>query len=204
MSVRIKRHWFKEGGERKPRDSATAIAVVIWKASTNGLQTLRKAKFEVDVGAPFLALLAEFLVLLTAAADRIAYRHDPGEWRQAFTVALVTRLSEIYQENLEQLVGPEATDATGGYRRRFVGLVNTRMAEYAEFDYGEDGPAFGFLRFFGSCAESVMTDADDRRWALDQMMTVQAPEALEIVERGMRGMLGIDPKPKRHAVGGGD
>lgn len=201
MAIRIKRHWFKEGAERGPADSASVIATVIWKTSTHGLQTVRQAKFAVEVGAPYLAVLGEFVALLVVAADRLAYRHDQGEWRQAFTVALVKRLAEIHHDNLEDLAGP---NPEAGYKRRFIDLLNARMDEYAEFEYSDDGPDFAFLRYFGSCVEALLADPDDRRWALDQLMTVQAPAAIEVVERGMRGILGIDPKPRRQAVGGGD
>jgi hypothetical protein len=201
MSIRIKRHWFKEGAERDAAASATVIATAIWKTAMNGLQTVRKARFAVDIGAPYIAVLAEFVTFLVAAADRIAYRHDQGEWRQEFTAALAKRLAEIYQDNLEHLFGP---DPAGGYRRAFIELINTRMGEYADCDYTEAGPDFAFLRYFASCVESLLSDPDDRRWALDQIMTVQAPEAIETVERGMRGILGIDPKPRRQAIGGGD
>ena len=201
MSLRIKRHWFKEGGERRPQDSASVMAATIWKTSTHGLESVRKAKFAVDVGAPFIAVLTEFLVFLVAAADRIAYRHDTGEWRQAFTIALATRLAEIYQENLDYLIG---ADTEIGHKRRFIDLLNQRMGEYADCEYGEQGPDFAFQRYFGSCVEAVLSDVEDRRWALDQIMTVQAPEAIEVVERGMRGILGIDPKPRRRDSAGGE
>lgn len=199
MTVRIKRHWFKDWGERSAQDSATAMAATIWKASVHGLQTTRKAKFTVDVGMPYIGVLSEFLAFLITAADRIAYRHDEGEWRHSFTTTLVTRLAEIYQENLDHLIGPVPNSE---YKRRFIELVNERMGEYAEFEYEEDGPDFSFRRYFGSRVEAMLPDPDDRRWALDQIMMVQAPEAVELVDRAMRGLLGIDPKPRRRAAGG--
>lgn len=199
MSVRIKRHWFREDGERGPADCASAMAAAVWKASVHGIASVRKARFAVSVGLPFIGVLSEFLAFLIAAADRIAYRHDPGPWRQDFTTALVRRLAGIYQENLEHLAG---ADAGGEHQRRFIDLVNERMAEYADFDYGQDGPDFAFRRYFGSRVESMLPDPEDRRWALDQIMSIQAPEAVEVVERGMRGLLGIDPKPRRRSAGG--
>lgn len=199
MAIRVKRHWFKEGGERKPEELATVVAATIWKVSMHGLQSVRKADFAVDVGAPYMAALAEFVVFLAAVADRIAYRHDPGDWRQAFTVAMAKRLAEIHEENLDQLAGRDDR-----HKRRFIDLLNTRMAEYADFEYGDQGPDFGFQRYFGSCVEAAIVDPDDRRWILDQIMTVQAPEAVEVIERSLRGLLGIDPKPSKRAGSGGE
>lgn len=214
MAVRIKRHWFQDGRERSPEEQATVVAVAVWKSATHGLQGLRKAKFSVDVGDPFIRVLAEFVVFLVTVADRVAYLHAPsddaadatdsGDWRQAFTVALARRLATIYQENLDQLIGPLAASAETAARNHadlFIELLNRRMAEYAEFDYDENGPEFAFLRYFGNCVSAALPDSPDQRWVLDQIMASQAPEAIEIVDRGMRGVLGLDPKPQRKREG---
>lgn len=208
MSVRIKRHWFREQAERSPEQMASVIAVAVWKSACNSLKTLRRADYEVALGAPYFAALGEFLAFLIVAADRIAWRHDADDggidgdgWRRAFTVALAKRIADVYQENLDDLATP---DPSQGYRRRFIDLLNARMGEYAEFGYDDAGAAFGFLRYFGSCIEKVLDDDAGRRWAVDQIMTVQGPEALELVERGMRGVLGIDAKPRVPSLLGGD
>lgn len=202
MTVRIKRHWFQEGRQRTPEEQASVIAVAVWKSATHGLQGLRKAKFSVDVGAPFLRVLAEFLAFLVTIADRLAYRDGPseGDWRKAFVVALARRVADLYRENLDELVGPD-DQFPGGHAAAFVDLLNRRMAEYADFEYLDDGPGFAFLRYFGSRIEAALPDPADRRWVLDQVMAAQAPEAVETVERGMRGVLGLDPRPARRRPG---
>lgn len=193
MGVRVKARWFKKAQAHGPKEVASVVAVAVWKAATNGLKTLRDAKFTVDVGMPFIVVHGEFLAFLTVVADRLAYRQDHGDWRQEFTVALVTRLSELVDENLNDLIG---RDIVRSHKDRFIDLVNARMAEYAEFDYTSAGPDFGFLRYFGHCVEVALTDESDRRWALDQIMSSQAPAAVEIVERTMRGVLGIETPPE--------
>jgi hypothetical protein len=204
VTVRIKRHWFEDGRERSPEEKASVVAVAAWKCATHGLQGLRKAKFSVDVGVPFIRVLAEFLAFLVTAADRMAWLHgltaDDGSegagWREAFLNALARRVADLYRENLDQLIGPDESRA-GGHATNFIDLLNRRMAEFAEFDYTEDGPDFGFMRYFGSCIEAALPDPADRRWVLDQIMATQAPEAIETVESAMRGVLGLDPKPAR-------
>ena len=205
MAVRVKTHWFQEGRNRGPEQQASVIAAAIWKTGVHGLDGLRKAKFSVDVGAPYIAVLTEFLLFLATAADRWAYlsvregSEQDGAWREGFTGAMARRLADIYRDNMDNLVGPFEPGARfgtlsvpqpGGYAEFFVAALNERMAEYADFGFDESGPDFAFMRYFGSCIEEVIADPEDRKWVLDQVMTVQAPEALEIVARGMRGIVG--------------
>lgn len=222
MAVRIKTHWFQEGRERGPEQQASVIAAAIWKTGIHGLDGLRKAKFTVDVGSPYIDVLTEFVLFLATSADRWAYlasRAGGGsggksgaefddDWRQRFTVSMAKRLAEIYRDNLENLVGPFAASARFAtltvpeprdYGEYFIALLNERMAEYADFDFDDKGPDFAFMRYFGSCIEETMPDAEDRKWVLDQVMTVQAPEALEIVARGMRGILGQEDAGAKRA-----
>lgn len=208
MAVRIKRHWFRDGRQRSPGEKASVVAVAVWKGARHALQGLRQAKFTVDAGAPFLRVLAEFLACLVTVADRLAYRHGPSGgdggtdagWRATFLEALARRVGELYRDDLDELIGPDVA-RPGGHAAVFIDLLNRRMADFAEFDYGDDGPGFAFLRYFGRCIEDALPDADDRRWVLDQVMAVQAPEAIETVERAMRGVLGLDPKPARRREG---
>lgn len=202
MAVRIKQRWYDKDRQRPPEEKATVVAVAAWKSATHGLQGLRKAKFAVEVGAPFIAVLSEFLAFMVTAADRLAYlavvpdedaetRAGPGvdaAWRERFTVALGKRLADLYRENLDELIGPSTEP--GGHATALIALINRRMADYAEFGYGEGGPDFAFLRFFGSTIEATMPHADDRKWVLDQVMATQAPEAIETIEKAMRGVLG--------------
>jgi hypothetical protein len=212
MAVRLKTHWFQEGRERGPEQQASVIAAAIWKTAIHGLDGLRKAKYTVDVGAPYLSVLTEFLLFLATAADRWAYlagereERFAGDWRVGFTTALAKRLGDIYRENMEHLVGPFvggerfgtlAVPRPDGYAQHFIALLNERMAEYADFGFADEGPEFAFMRYFGSCIEECLPDAEDRKWVLDQVISVQAPEALKIVGRGMRGVLGADDEPRR-------
>lgn len=212
MSVRIKKHWYQDGRERSPEEKATVAAVAIWKCARHGLQGLRKARFDIDVGAPFISVLGEFLAFLVTTADRIAYLHvvsaddgeasdrqDAAEWRSRFTIAMARRVAGLYQENLEELIGTGETP--NAHADRLIALINQRMADFAEFEYGLAGPDFGFLRLFGTFIEAALPDDGNRRWVLDQVMATQAPEAIETVDGAMRAVLGLDPKPQRRRDG---
>ena len=49
-------------------------------------------------------------------------------------------------------------------------------AECADFDWTDDGPDYGFLRYLGHRIAAVMSD-QDRTWAISQVIEVEAPDA---------------------------
>ncbi len=199
MALKLKTFWFRQQAGRDPARQAGALAAVIWRVGNDRVRNLREGGFSVAAGAVYVDILAELLAFLVVVADRIAYRHEPGPWREAFVSALTVRVGELLQDSFDDLLG-EAPD--GGYRRRFVALVNRRAEAYAEFDYGPDGPTFGMLRLFGHFLADAMSDAFDRAWGLDQAMTVEGPAGVELVERSMRGILGLERAPARRGEAG--
>jgi hypothetical protein len=198
MATRLKSHWFRDEQPRAPAEVANALAAVVWRTADQRIRNLRKANFVIAADASYLNVLAELLAFLVVVADRVAYRHDPGPWRVEFTTALTVRVGELLQDSFDDLLGP----IPGGYRKRFVDLLNRRADEYADHGYDAGGPDFGFLRHFGHAITEAMPDDDDRRWALDQAMTVEGPECAEVIGKAMRGLLGLEPKPRRAREGG--
>jgi hypothetical protein len=196
--IKLKTHWFRDATPRDPAQVANALAAIVWRIADARLKNLRKGNFDVAAGPDYLMVLVELLCFLVVVADRIAYRHDPGAAREVFTSTLVTRVGELLQDSFDDLLGPAPG---GGYRKRFIDRFNQRAAEYADFDYRDDGPEFAMLRHFGQLLTDTLADPDDRRWALDQAMTVEGPECVDVMEKSMRGLLGLEPKPRR---GGGD
>lgn len=195
--MRIKSHWFKSGRERTPQEIADALAFVTWRIGDNALKKTRKADFEIEAGPQYFAFLVEFLLFLIQAADRIAYRQLCAEDRFAFTSTLANRVAETYAENYSRLLGGSPGEA----KLHFINLLNQRADGYADFDYGEDGPSFNFTRYLGYCMEQVM-DEQDSAWIIDQMMSIAAPEAVQMLEKTMRDLYEAEPRqaPRRAAV----
>lgn len=190
--MRIKSNWFKPGREHTPEELAGAVSFVVYKIADNALKNTRKAKFEVAVGAQYFAFLTEFLVFLVQVADRIAYRRLPPEARIDFTTTLAQRIAETHAENESRLLGGEFADC----KRRFIDKLNLRAGEYAEFGYDETGPDFSFTRYLAFCMDEVMSEKDSD-WIIDQMMAIEAPEAVEMVEKTFRNLLETEPRPAR-------
>ena len=198
--MRIKSHWFKEGREHTPQEISDALAFVISRIADNALKNTRKANFEIEVGSQYLDFLAEFLLFLILVSDRIAYRKLAAEDRVVFTGNLANRVGGTYAENRGRLLGDDLKDC----KQRFIDLLNQRAGEYADFGYDENGPDYGFYRYLAYCIGEIMNDADST-WIIDQMISIEAPDAVQMVEKTLRGLYEEEPKKtRRRASAGGD
>lgn len=198
--MRIKSNWFKGGRERTPQEIADALAFVVSRIADNALKNTRKANFEIAVGPQYLDFLAEFLIFLVLAGDRIAYLRLSAEDRVAFTGNLANRVGETYAENRSRLLDQDLKEC----KQRFIDLLNQRAGEYADFGYDEKGPDYGFYRYLAYCIGEIMNDADSG-WVIDQMISIEAPDAVKMVEKTLRGLYEEEPKtPRRRASSSGD
>jgi hypothetical protein len=220
-AMRIKSRWF--GGEgaaaqKSPAEQGSAMAFIVWRVAVQMLKRMRAAGFDIDAGAPYFAFVREVLVFLAVVADRIAHARMAPEAREAFVVALVRHVARHLQENADDLLGPPSP-GEAGHGEQFIDLFNELAGHYAEFgaapqarsggaakkegaaegaesaDAGFE-PDFAFVRYLGVRLEPVLGE-HDRRWVLDQVMAIEAPEALQIVQRSMREL--FDPTPPRRS-----
>ena len=197
--MRIKSQWFKEGREHTPQEISDALAFVVSRIADNALKNTRKAKFEIEVGPQYLDFLAEFLLFLVLVGDRIAYRDMSAEDRVAFTGNLANRVAETYAENRSRLLDEDIKEC----KQRFIDLLNQRAGEYADFGYDEKGPEYGFYRYLAYCIGNVLSE-EDANWVIDPMISYEAPEAVKMVEKTLRGLNEAEPrKPRRRAAAGG-
>ncbi|MBU0621786.1 MAG: hypothetical protein KJ795_08050 [Gammaproteobacteria bacterium] len=198
--MRIKSNWHKEGRVHTPQEISDALAFTVSRIADNALKNTRKADFEIEVGPQYLDFLAEFLVFLILVADRIAYRDLSAEDRASFTGNLANRVAETYAENRSRLL----EDDLKGCKQRFIDLINQRAGEYADFGYDEKGPEYGFYRYLAFCISNVLSE-EDAKWVIDPMISFEAPEAVQMVEKTLRGLYEVEPKkPRRRAAMGGD
>lgn len=190
--MRIKSNWFKSGRTHSPQELAGAVSFVAWRIADNSLKNTRKADFEVAVGTQYFEFFNEFLIFLIQVSDRIAYRCLSAEDRIAFTGALANRAAETQAENQSRLLGGVAAE----YKSAFIDQINLRADGYSHFDYAENAPSFHFMRYLAHCLENVM-NAHDSHWIIDQMMSVEAPAAAEMLEKTFRNLLETHPRPAR-------
>jgi hypothetical protein len=192
--MRIKSNWFKSGREHTPEELAGAVAFNVSRIAENALKNTRRAKFEVAIGPQYFAFLAEFLVFLIQVADRLAYRQFPAEDRATFTSSLANHVAATYAENQSRLMGGELKSC----KQQFIDALNGRAGEYAEFGYTENGPEFAFSRYLAFCMGQIM-DEKDSGWIIDQIISIEAPNAVEMLEGNFRNLLDSKPQKVRPA-----
>ncbi|MBE0620402.1 MAG: hypothetical protein IH605_07415 [Burkholderiales bacterium] len=197
MAIRIRSHFHQGGGERTMAELASVIAMLGWKLSQEAIRRMRAAQFDIDIGTQYFDFVCEYLAFLLHAADRIAFRALPADKRTEFTTALALKLAEVVEDNSDMLITePEP----GRCRSHFIELANLRGADYADFAYDEkEGPDFGFRRFFGSRLLEIVPEKD-HAWVIDQIMEIEAPEAVKALESTLAGLLappGEERRPRR-------
>ena len=203
MAIRIRSRFHTTGRPRTQAELASVIAMLAWKLAIDSIKRMREAKYDIDIGRPYFEFVCEYLVFLAQAADRIAYRELEAAQRGEFTSALALRLADVVEDNRDMLLGAEVP---GESRRFFLDLFNRRGGDYAAFDYGTDGPDFGFRRCFAAGIEAVLPDKD-KLWAIDQVMEIEVPEAVKALEKTLAGLFAGDDedaprRPRRESVTG--
>lgn len=187
MAIRLKTK-FHTKGQRSAATLASVVAVLTWKLAIESIKRMRKAYYDIDIGRPYFDFVCEFLAFLAVSADRVAYRQLEEADRIEFTTVLAKNIARFVEENNIMLLG-EAVP--GESQRHFIDLFNRRSADYAEFDYDENGPDFGFRRFFAACLRDVLPEKD-KLWVIDQAMDIEAPEALKMLEKTLQGLFNPD------------
>ncbi|MDP2762458.1 MAG: hypothetical protein Q8O64_18995 [Sideroxyarcus sp.] len=200
MAIRIKSRWFKEGRTRSPQELSDALAFTLWRIADNALKSTRQSNLDVEVGPQYFDFLAEFLIFLVLVADRIVYSELDANDRVVFTGNLANRVAETYAENRSRLLDGDLKSC----KQDFIDLLNRRAGEYAEFTYGETGPDYHFYRYLAWCIGNVLTE-EEAKWAIDPLITFEAPEAVQMVEKTLRGLNEAEPRPaRRRAAAGAD
>jgi len=202
MSLRIKSQWFKAGTPKSAQQTASALAFIVWRVAQNMLTQMRSAHFDIDIGPQYFAFMREVLVFLIQTVDRMAFDCMTLHEREAFTPSLVRRVAEILEDSEDDLIGRPA-EGVESHRAQFIDLFNALSEDYATFGHDADGPDFAFVRYLGSRITALMA-AKDQNWALEQIMAIEAPEAVVTLKSAMLGVFSTEPRAARRQSVSGD
>lgn len=202
--MRIKSQWFKNERAKTTREIGGAAAFIAWRIAQNTLKNMRKADFEIDPGAQYFDFLAEWLIFLVQVADRIAYEKMSSQDREEFTSVMANRVGDILADNRNDLLGAtDGGDDVDSYKGRFIDLLNLHSFDYADFDYTANTIDYGFLRYLAERLSHVVGERD-AIWVRDQVMEIEAPDAVASIRKGMQGLFGDAPRRPARASTSGD
>jgi hypothetical protein len=161
-------------------------AFTTWRLGLNTIKRMRSAQFEIEASPQYFAVLREYLVFLIQVADRFALSRLTLPERRAFTVSMVKRIAGQLAENQSRLLG----DSHDEVRRGLIDLFNARADAYAACGFDEkDGPGFAFMRTCSHALQQVVA-AQDRAWIADQVMSIEAPDAVATLRKVIDNVVG--------------
>lgn len=183
--MRVKSKWNLKERERSLAETGGAAAFILWRIAQQGTLNLENEGFETETNAQRLDIIGEFLAFLVHVADRMTADRLGQEERQEFIASLARHLADTMQENRTDAQGK------GDYRQALVKLLNERAADYAEFTFTDNTPGFACRRYFGEHVRAVMGERDNK-WITDQVMDIEAPEALRPLFRALHDLFAAD------------
>lgn len=195
-AVRIRSHWFRSERPKSTREIAGAAAFITWRIAQQVLKSMRKADFEIDAGPRYFDFVSEWLIFLVQVADRHIYPRMAEAQRFEFISALANRVGEILADNRHDLLDGEEADGSAAYKSAFIDLLNQRVDDYASFTGEDPVRDYAMLRYLADRVCHVV-GPDDAIWVHDQVMEIEAPQAAELLQKGMRGLLGEEASARR-------
>jgi hypothetical protein len=198
MALRLKTVWFKNAGGRSSAELATVLASTIWRLADVAVANLSRADCDIVTPERGVRILGEVASFLLHMSDRMLYGRVPEAERANLVQATGSRLAEMIVANIREMGGADDFD----YRTNFIDFINRRSADYATFDCAPDKPSFPLLRYLGLAVRELMLESD-QPWVADQIMDIQAPEALGMLKKTIDGLLSpAQAAPLRRTVAG--
>ncbi|WP_373507043.1 hypothetical protein [Thiocapsa sp.] len=182
MALRIKSHWWNDDQERSLPEIASALAFIAWRIAVDKAINLHCERFVYESDRQRLDVIEEYLVFLIQIADRMSHGMLEDEDRRTLITAFAKKVFEHVQDNTQDLLGP------GDYGGPFMARLNDRSGEYAEYQFGDDGPSYAFLRHLGFEIQSLMGPSEENRWVIDQVMDKDGWDAYKRFSKAFRDL----------------
>lgn len=183
--IRIKTTWFRKEGGRANDETASVLALNMWKMASKAVDDISKADYDiVDVGRGF-GIIAEMCAFMVHVADRMFYGRIDETRREELVASIGARLADIVEQNVRDLANDDTNERD--YQAEFLDFLNRRGEDYATFDYPPDEPDFSCKRYLANMIRDRM-DTQDQTWVIDQIIEFQAPEAIDTVKKLINGL----------------
>jgi FlaA1/EpsC-like NDP-sugar epimerase len=160
------------------------LAYIIWQISLTAAKNLHAQNFDYGSDEQRIAVITEYLAFLVHVADRLTH-NDMNDKARAYFISTVARaVARHLQENKTIVMG------AGEHGAAFVNMLNERTAEYAQTSFPDDSPGYEFQRCFGEKILCIMGPGQVNRWVIDQVMDIDAPEAVAQLKQAMGNLFG--------------
>lgn len=180
--MRIRSHWNDKKKKRSLEEVAGALAFIEWRIAAKALLNLENEGFQTDTQLQRLDVLQELCAFLIHITDRMVHDSMNDEERQRFIVELALKTADTYHDN--------RVDSEGrgqDFRQPFIEVLNTRMADYADFRFEGGVPGYAFKRYLGEQVTNSM-GPKDRKWISDQVMEIEVPAMLKTLKKGINDL----------------
>lgn len=182
MKTRIRDKWRQPGRTGSVEENAVALAYVLWQLSLVAAKNLHAERFDYTDDRQRVNVILEYLVFLVHVADRLVYGRLPEDARREFITRLASASAEHLQRNAAEVIG------AGDHAARMLDLLNERGRAYAQCRFDKDGDNYQFLRLFGASVQGHMGESQNNRWVIDQIMEIDAPEAIDKVAKSLENI----------------
>lgn len=199
MAVRLKTKWHRSkrsernrkgsNAPKKLEDLSSVIAINIWKLAKEAFLHMEKEGFRFREDEQAIGFISEFLIFQLHITDRMIYGLVAEDERNAFINATARLLTQSVVENQVEILG------SGDYEKTFTGLMNTRLADYAECSFEDNAPGYDFVRYLGQTVGGIMSASDDK-WVVEQVIDIEAPAVIEKITRVVTDVLGLRQRQK--------
>lgn len=184
IKIRARSRWLKKDRVGSLDDNATALAYTLWQISLTAAKNLHAEDYEYSSHQQRLDVIAEYLIFLAHVCDRRAFDLMNAKQRQQFVTTLAQQTARHLQRNTEDITG------SGDYRSSYIDRLNARLMEYSNTEYKDDAPGYGMLRTLGEKVQQVMGMDQTNKWVIQQVMDVDAPEAIRHLKTSMDALFG--------------
>lgn len=183
MALHIKTK-FRTKGPKTIEQRASVVASNIWKVAQDATRHMEVEGYKIGGDRQVTAILTEFMAFQIQVADRLVYGKLSEEERGRFINELGRNLARLIDTNMKEFIGP------GDYAGPFIATLNLRLADYAEFGFSDQGPSYAFLRYLGDKVSAAMA-VTDNKWVLEQVVDIEAPQAVKHLKRVVGQVLGL-------------
>lgn len=178
--MRVKSKWHNKQREKSVEEIAGVAAFNAWRIGQDTVNKMYSDGFNFRSNEQILDVIGEFAVFFVLMADRWVHDRLDDEQRQRYTNTLALKLVDHMQDNRVEEQG------AGDYREAFLALLNSRLADYGDYNIVDGQPTYPLLRLFASHIEERMGGTDNK-WVIEQVMEVETPAALKKLRTAVEG-----------------